>query len=208
VKRLVFNVESPMGSQAFDSEKESDMKGEGGKTAEKALKNKYTMMVDQWGKITHVEADDDNPNTPYAEASASPDMMGNMMSQVAEGLDLPKAGDHIDLRILPADKKKGDNWSDSVEGRKTIYTLSEITESEVIINFTENGTVNRTEETMGMEMTFNSKDKSTGRIVLDRKTGILKERTSTTDSEGTLEMMGQLVPMNTKMEKKITVMER
>ena len=63
MKRMQMSFESPMaGSQSFDSDKEADMKGDGGKAMEKALKNKYSMTVDAGGKITAVKSDDDNPN--------------------------------------------------------------------------------------------------------------------------------------------------
>ena len=51
---------------------------------------------------------------------------------------------------------------------------------------------------------MSSKDKTTGKIILDKSTGLLKERTATTDSQGTMEMMGQSLPMNIKVTKKVT----
>ncbi len=56
-----------------------------------------------------------------------------------------------------------------------------------------------------MELKISSKDKTTGKIVLDKKTGLLKEKNSTTASEGTMEIMGQSVPMTTKITKVVTV---
>src|SRR3712207_393258 len=63
MKRMQMSIEAPMaGAQSFDSDNEADMKGEGGKQMEKALKNKYTMSVDALGNVTAIKADDDNPN--------------------------------------------------------------------------------------------------------------------------------------------------
>src|SRR5829696_1148173 len=59
VKRVQFSMENPvMGSQSFDSEKESDIKQDMGKAMEKALKNKYTMTVDATGKVVSVKQEE------------------------------------------------------------------------------------------------------------------------------------------------------
>lgn len=206
MKRMQMNFEIPMaGNQSFDSDKESDMKGEGGKMAEKALKNKYTLTVDPLGKITAVKADEDNPNKSDKGVNQG-DPMSGAMAQMAEGMELPKAGDFSEFKILPdAGVSKGQSWSDSTNGVKSVYTLSDITASDIIIDYTEDGSTNRKQEANGMEITINSKDKTTGKIILDKATGLLKEKTSTTTSEGNMEMMGQTAPMNTKITKTVTL---
>lgn len=205
MKRMQLNVEAPMaGSQTFDSENEKDMKGEGGKAMEKALKNKYKMSVDARGKITMVKADDDNPNK--TEGNNQNDMMEGAMSQLASGMELPKAGEITDLSILPNKEIiKGESWSDSSKGMKSSYVLTDITPTDILIDYTETGSTERAQEANGMEIKISTKDKTSGKIILDRKTRLLKERTSTTDSEGTMEMMGQTVPMTTKSTKTVTV---
>jgi hypothetical protein len=209
VKRMQFNFDGMGQSQSFDSENEKDMKGEMGKTVEKSIKNKYTMTVDQTGKITTVIADDDNPNKPASKEDA--DMMGNMMSQFASGMDIPKIGDVTDLSILPnREIGKGESWVDSLkrdkdEKGKITYTLSDITDNEILIDFTEEKSLVKTQETQGMEITISTKDRTSGKIVLDRKSGLLKQSNSTTNSEGTVEVMGQSMPMTTKVTKTVTV---
>jgi hypothetical protein len=204
VKRVQTNFEIPMqGSQTFDSEKESDMKGEGGKAMEKALKNKYTLTVTGDGKITAVKADDDNPNK---NPSKDEDMVGGAMAQMAAGFELPKAGDKFEFAVLPAKELgKGETWTDTANNVKAVYTVSDITTTDVVINYTEEGSTSRKQDAMGQELTMNTKDKTTGKIILDRKTGLMKERTATTTSEGNMEMGGQSMPMNTKTTKTITV---
>lgn len=203
VKRVQTNLEIPMqGTQTFDSENEKDMKGESGKAMEKALKNKYTMTVAD-GKVTTVKADDDNPNK---NASADDDMMGATMAQIVPGFDLPKAGDKFELAVLPAKElAKGDSWTDTANQVKAVYTVSDITATDIVINYTEEGSTSRKQDAMGQEMTISSKDKTTGKIILDRKSGILKERTATTTSEGNMEVAGQSMPMNTKTTRTTTV---
>jgi hypothetical protein len=205
VKRIQMNFEAPMqGAQAFDSDNEKDMKSDGGKAMEKALKNKYSMTMDAGGKITAVKANDDNPNkTPKKEDA---DIMSNALAQIATGFDLPKTGDTSEFMILPAKElAKGESWTDSSKNIKTIYTLADVTDADIIVNYTEEASTLRTQEALGQEMTINSKDKTTGKIILDKRSGLLKEKTATTNSEGNMEIAGQTIPMNTKTTKTVTV---
>lgn len=208
VKRMQYNFEGMGQAQTFDSENEADMKGEGGKMAEKALKNKYSMKVDATGKILVVTPDDDNPNKADAAPSGT---MGGPMDGMMEGFDLPKTGTRIDLSVLPAGEvSKGSTWTDTTsankdEKRKAAYTVTGITDSEVQIEFTEVVNANTVQENMGMEVNIERKDQSTGKITLDRKTGLLKQQVVTTKTEATAEMMGQRMPMNATTTKTVTV---
>ena len=205
VRRIQMNFEAPMqGVQTFDSDNEKDMKGDGGKVMEKALKNKYSMTVDAGGKITAVKADDNNPNnTPRKEDA---DMMSTALAQFAAGFDLPKTGDTSEFMILPPKElAKGESWTDSSKNIKTVYTLADVTDADIIVNYTEEASTSRTQEAMGQEIKMSSKDKTTGKITLDKKTGLLKEKIATTNSEGNMEMAGQTMPMNTKTIKTVTV---
>jgi hypothetical protein len=108
--------------------------------------------------------------------------------------------------ILPAKElAKGESWTDSSKNIKTIYTLADVTETDIIINYTEDASTSRTQEAMGHEITMTSKDKTTGKIILDKKSGLLKEKTATTNSEGNMEMAGQTMPMTTKTTKTVIV---
>lgn len=205
MKRMQMNMEAPMaGAQSFDSDNEKDMKGDAGKAMEKALKNKYSMTIDPSGKITSVKADDDNPNK--AAKAEGGDMMAGAMSGMIEGMELPKVGDLSEFKILPdAGATKGASWTDTTGGNKAVYTVTDITDADILIDYSEEGTTERKQEANGMELTISSKDKTTGKITLDKKSGLLKEKTGTTTSEGTMDMMGQTIPMTTKVTKVITV---
>lgn len=198
VKRLQLNMDIPLvGNQSFDSDNEADMKGDGGKAMEKALKNKYAIQVDASGKIAAIKVDDDNPNKSGVEEKEN--MMSGAMSQIGAGVTLPKVGESSEFKIFPAKEiSKGETWFDSTETGKIVYTLSEISNHELIVSYTEEGKTNRKQEANGMEITMSSIDKTTGRITIDKATGLLKEKTSTTDSQGTMEVMGQEMPMTTK----------
>jgi hypothetical protein len=100
---------------------------------------------------------------------------------------------------------KGETWTDSTKVSKTVYTLADITANEIVVNYTEHGTTERTQEANGMELKISSKDVTTGKITIDGATGLLKSKTGDTVSDGTMEMMGQTIPLKTKVTKTITV---
>ena len=208
VKRLQFSFDVMGQAQSFDSDKPEDMKSEMGKTLEKSVKNKYTISVDENGTITNVKADDDNPNKE--EENSGNDMMGNMMGQFAEGLEVPKTGDIISLKVVNAGQlTKGHSWTDSLSGEEkgTVkYTVTNITPSEILIDYVSEGNTKRKQEVGGgMEVDVNLTNKTTGIITLDKKTGLLKQRTLNSEGSGNMEVMGQSIPMKSKVTGTITV---
>ncbi|MDB5253622.1 MAG: hypothetical protein JWP27_2791 [Flaviaesturariibacter sp.] len=208
VKRLVFNMEAPMGGQSFDSEKADDRKGEMGQLLDKKLlKNKYTATLDAWGRITAIKSDDDNPQGKKTEE----DEMASMMSQqLGLGMVLPKIGESVNFKLLPErEVGVGDTWSDStVTGSNRIvrnFKMTGITDSEVALDFTTDSKVEMTQQTMGQEMTVTAVDKATGKITLDRKTGLLKMMTSTSTTEGNIDVQGASIPLTGKSTTTTTV---
>ena len=206
IKKLQFDFDAMGQAQTFDSDKPEDMKSEIGKSLEKSIKNKYSMSVDPTGKIISVKADDDNPN----KEAESEDMMANVMGQFAEGLEVPKSGDIISLKVATSgDFAKGKTWTDSLSGGESgtvKYTVSNVSTNEVLIDYVSEGTTKKKQEVgAGMEMDVNLKNKTTGIITLDKKTGLLKKRTVDSQGSGTMEVMGQSIPMKSKITGTITV---
>jgi hypothetical protein len=208
VKRLVFAAEGMGNSQSFDSEKEEDRKGEMGKIMEKSLKNKYKMTVDAYGKITSIKADDDNPNnTKNAEADAMAELAS---SQLGLSLGLPKSGDASIFKILPGKEiSQGDTWTDSSSSngqkRTTVYKVTAITATDVILDYTEDVNINTTQQIMGTDASMKSDDKVTGQITIDKATGLLKQKTATIDSKATMEAQGMSIPSTGKTTITVTV---
>jgi hypothetical protein len=198
LKRLVFNADAMGQSQSFDSEKEDDMKGEMGKVMEKSLKNKYSMMVDRAGNIISVKADDDNP-----QGKKDDNMSEAMGSQLGLNLTMPETGSPSIFKILPNKPVAlGDAWVDtsSMKGvtKKSMYRVSNITNDEVLLDVTEETKVSSTQPMMGVDATINMTDKFTGKVTLDRKTGLLKTKTGTSQTEGTVEAQGMTIPTSAK----------
>jgi len=203
IRRLQFNATSALGAQEFDSDNAKDMNSEAGKVISKSLQTQYTMTLDATGKVMAVQKDE---KTTSATKDPNEEMMSNLMSQMAEGLNAPAPGDNSDFRILPDHEVgRGESWTDSVPNRKTVYTLADLTDSDIIITYTEDATIATKQEAMGMQIHMNSKDRTTGRITLDRRTGLLKAKTASTSSEGTMEAMGQSAPTSKKISRSWTV---
>lgn len=202
IKRIQFNLESMMGSEKFDSEKEADMKGDIGKALEKTLKNKYTMTVDATGKITEVKEDKDKDKQPTPEDR----MLLGMIEQVAGKIEAPAVGDFIEFRVLPVHEVGvGETWIDSVPGRTTNYTVKNISDNEILINFSESVNSEQKQEVNGMTVVITSADKTTGEIKIDRKSGLFREKTANTTSEGSMSVMGQNMPMTSTSTKTWTL---
>jgi hypothetical protein len=205
VKRLVFSADAMGKTQSFDSEKQGDMDGEMGNILGKSIKNKYTLTLDPAGKITAVKLDDDNPNDDEAA------MMAEIISsQLGLPLSIPKTGTSTEFYILPARQlKKGDAWTDSsnFEGKKTrtVYTVNNITDADIVLDYTQNTDIDTKMNIMGTEANLTSKNKGTGQVTVDRKTGILRQKTAIVDTEGTIEAQGQTIPNKDKITMTITV---
>ena len=208
VKRMVANVSGGMGgSQSFDSEKDADRKGELGKLLEKALKNKYRMTVDATGKVISVKADDDNPNGKNAENDALSQLIA---SQFGFGFSVPSVGDASIFKILPPrELAVNDSWLDSSNAngqkRTTTYKITSLTDTEVHIDYNEEINTDTQQEMMGTQAKVRSTDTSTGKLVLDRTTGLLKQRTYTMVSKGTMEGQGMTIPSSGTTTVTVTV---
>jgi hypothetical protein len=197
VKRLQVAFEGMGQNQSYDSEKEADRNSEMGKNFEKSLKNNFKMTVDPYGKVTAVEANGDNPNKAAA-ADDQQDMMSGMMNGILEGFSLPKVGDASEFAVLPArEVSKGDTWSDTTSAdkdmkRKATYTVSDVTSNEIVVDYTEETSTKATKEAMGMQMDIDN-------------TGLLKQKTVTSETSGTASVMGQEIPLDSKATKTVVV---
>lgn len=208
VKHLVFTLEGRGQTQNFDSEKESDRKGDIGKMLDKGLKNKYTTTINSSGNIMSVKTADDNVNANQNGQEEA--MAGLLSSQLGLNLGLPKSGSASPFKILPANEvAPGDTWVDTADNngikRSTTYKVNKVTASDVVIDYAEEVTINSTQQIMGVDATINSTDKTTGQITLDKNTGLLKQKTANIESKGVMEGQGMTIPSTGKTTVTITV---
>jgi len=126
-----------------------------------------------------------------------------MLKDVTNVVYSPKKGESSFFKVLP-DTAVGinDSWSEAGEDAngifKTIYTLSSITDSTIIVSLKGNSASVTKAEMMGMQTTTSLKNSYTGSIILDKLTGVIKEKTITTESTGSTEAMGGNLPVTSK----------
>ena len=206
VKRVVFNASGMGNSQSFDSDKAEDRNSDMGKMLDKNLKSKDTLTVDATGIITAVKAGVDTAKK-NEEADA---IAGLVSSQLGFNLGVPKVGDLSVFKILPGKEiKMGDSWRDSTSASgqtvTTIYKVTGITPTEIILEYTGNVNINTTQQIMGQDASLKSDDKVIGQITLDKNTGLLKQKTATIDTKATMEAQGMSIPSTGKTTITVTL---
>ena len=175
----------------FDSDKKEDRETAAGKEISKMLDVPATVMIDKYtGKVTEINkkvvvADETNPMAS---------LMGNVNS--AEALTAAA------FFYIPNGKKIGDKWSDSVNeaGMKGLknFELKSIVENVATIAITtkSNGTISK--QAQGMQFNITMNGTGDGVIVVDTKTFLVKKSALSNDANGTLDMMGQSLPITIK----------
>src|SRR5262249_40853382 len=114
--------------------------------------------------------------------------------------------------LTEGDSKKGETWiakADTDEGKSnTTYTLTDITDSTIVIDFNGTSSTVSKAEMMGLETVTTMNNKFIGKIILDRATYIIRQKTVTTESTGNTEAMGSSMPVTSKTTMLITVTPR
>ncbi|MEO7308430.1 MAG: DUF6263 family protein [Ferruginibacter sp.] len=106
------------------------------------------------------------------------------------------------FEIIPVGKSAGDSWSDTALAKdmKMIrtYTLKSITGNEALIQVdVVSNAVNKL-DFQEMEFEVKTETKTKGEILADTITSLVKKRTTTSDISGTIQMMGQDMPISAK----------
>ena len=206
VKKIVFNFDGMGQKRSFDSGNPKDLDGFFGKPVKDILSKSYDMIIDASGKTLLVKPE-------KIELAKTDDRLGivfNLLKDVTNIVYPPKRNEGSFFRVLP-DTETGlnESWSetglDSNSLFKTIYTLSAITDSTVIVDFKGNSSAVTKAEVMGMQTSTTMNNAYTGKVIIDKATGIIREKTITTTSNGSTEAMGGTMPVTSKTSIIITV---
>ncbi|MES2850622.1 MAG: DUF6263 family protein [Bacteroidota bacterium] len=192
ITKLIASANAMGQAMSYDSEKKEDTASE----LSKALKDKINVPVEMEmndeGKVVSAKKD---------TAANNKQGMGDMLGSI--GADETAITDDLFL-LVPKNIKVGDTWSDSVitDGLKTYrdYTVKSLQGNDATLTLSGKQVMNKIMENMGMEMTMTMDSKLTGEIVVDTKSSIIKQRSLTADGTGSMDVMGQSVPMTTKVE--------
>lgn len=192
ITKIVTSANAMGQAMSYDSDKKDDTASE----LSKALKDKINVPVEMEmndeGKLVSAKKD---------TSAKSKQGMGDMIGGI--GTDETTLTDDLFL-LVPKNIKVGDTWSDSVitDGLKTYrdYTVKSLQGSDATVTLSGKQVMNKIMENMGMEMTMTMDSKLTGEIVVDTRSSIIKQRSLTADGTGSMDVMGQSVPMTTKVE--------
>jgi len=106
------------------------------------------------------------------------------------------------FQLIPEGKKVGDSWSDSTitKDSKVVrnFTLKNIDANIATIGLVATGNLTTKLEVQGMEIEMKSNTTTTGDIITDITTGRVKKKTSVTEINGSMQLMGQDMPVTAK----------
>ncbi|MEO6488605.1 MAG: DUF6263 family protein [Ferruginibacter sp.] len=104
--------------------------------------------------------------------------------------------------IIPAGIKAGGSWVDSASNADNKwmkkYTLTSIDKNLATIKMEGNVQSNVKTDMQGMQVSISISTKTTGEIIIDSKTSLVNRKNTISDISGTLEMMGQSMPVTGK----------
>jgi hypothetical protein len=179
-----------MGQNAeYDSEKPEDKDSEIGKSMSDKLNKAITYQLNKaTGKLTVVKGNESEDNSGA--------MMGMGMGSDAS------SGTGDAFLIISADKNIGDSWSETVSSNglttKKNYKILSIQND--IANVELKGTINGTteQEMQGNSIKMKTDAKLDGKITSNIKTGLVYMIKMDADINGTVEAMGQEMPVTSK----------
>ena len=206
VQRIAFSFDGMGTKMGFDPDKEKDLNGPFGKTVKDMLEKKYDIIIDPAGKVMMAMPE----KVELSKADGRMAMITTMLKDVLDLVQPPQKGKPSFFKVLPdGEGGKGDTWTTSypANGGKVDagYTIADINDTTIVIDFAENSVTISKAEMMGSETTTTMNNKSTGKIILDRVTGIMKEKTITTESNGNTEAAFGTLPVTSKTTTVITV---
>lgn len=186
-----------MGQQnSYDSEKPEDKTTEIGKSVEGKIGQELKVSVDKNSGKSSVEKSlvDKKEETEENPFKGLMDSFG----AADEGAAVETA-----FFVVPAGKKVGDVWTDSTTNNKMkevkTYTIKSIQGNDANISLFSKMDGTSSVEAQGMSMDITLSAKTEGTMLVDIKNSLVKKRTSVTDVTGNIEMMGQSMPMTSKV---------
>jgi len=209
MKQVAFDFDGMGQKLSFDSNKEKDMNGLYGKPIKEMLGKTFDMIVDPGGKVLMVQPEKmDTANMDDRLA-----IISSMLKDVFDIVQPPKKGSGSFFKVLPENETgKNDSWADTLVNESvrsiTSYTITDINDSTIIIDLAGNSITTSKAEMMGNETITTMNNKTTGKILIDRSTGIIREKRTTTESHGSTEVMGTSLPVTSKTTVVITVHEK
>jgi hypothetical protein len=145
-----------------------------------------------------------------AESDSRFAILTSMLKDVMDLVQPPQKEKASFFAVLPGREiSKGDTWTTSTPTTNgqidAAYVLSSISDSALVVDFVESSVSIIKAEMGGSETTTTMNNRSTGKIILDPITGILREKTISTESNGNTESSFGTIPVTSKTITVITV---
>jgi hypothetical protein len=195
LSKMNFNMDMMGQHNSYDSEKPEDKNSEMGKSFSEKIGKQVTVLINKkTGKATLEKT----AIKPKANEEANPlDGLMNSFGSVGDDATVETI-----FFIIPAGKKMGDTWIDSsiTKGMKELrtYTIKSMNGSLANIELFSKLEGNNSIESQGMQMDVVISAKTEGEILVDTKSSLVKKRSSVMDLSGSIEVMGQSVPITSK----------
>lgn len=202
-KRIKVSANAMGQDMSADSDNPSDLQGQMGEPIKQIMKQKQELTVDATGLVTSVKAEGETKKEENG-------MTGMMMPGLNSASMMAVAGQPSVFKILPSrDIAKGDTWTDSVSADnnkgKTTYVVKDITDKDVLLDFSGESTTKTKQSMMGMSTDMTGNTKSSGTVTIDKATGLFKQRTMTSQTESVVNAGGQEMNMTSKTTIVMTV---
>jgi hypothetical protein len=199
IKHIHFLFDGMGQKMSFDSEKEKDLNGMFGKTMKELLDKKYDIIVDSSGKVLMAIPE----KITLSQKDSRMAIIISMLKEVMDLVQPPAKGTNSFFKILPDTAvRKGSSWTTSntspEEKFDGMYSIADINDTTIIVDYSENSVTVTKAEMMGSQTTTTLNNKSKGKIILDRATGLLVEKNGTTESNGTTEASFGSLPVTSK----------
>jgi hypothetical protein len=190
ITKLLSNMQAMGQDMNYDSDKK-DNSGPLSETMDKMIGKIKNITVDASGKIIKEDKDD-------AEAA-----LGSIAgSETGNGIAL------LQQAFIGKEMKIGASWNDSVVNNSDkmmtttvgTYTVSSVNKetNTAIIMFAGNQNSSGTMEQMGQEMAMTTSSKVDSRFEVDINTGIIRQSSSTSNGNSTIDAAGMSIPVTIK----------
>ena len=200
ITKMTMSQEGMGQSTEYDSDKKTDRDSDIGKAVGKEIDKSVQILID---KSTGI-ASELNPEKAV-EPGAEPNPMAGIMGGIGEKTSAAMVSSAF--FIIPKGKKIGDKWSDSSTeaGMKGVrnYELQSTSKDEatILLKTISKGVISK--ESQGMQMEMNMTTTAQSIIKTNIITGLVKKNSTSGTVEGTLDLMGQSMPISMKMTSEV-----
>jgi hypothetical protein len=199
MNRIRFIVDGMGRKINFDSQEESDLNGMFGGPVKEILSKKYDIIVDPSGRTLMAMPE----KIELAAADNQTALLRAALRDVLAQIQPPKKGAPSIFKILP-DKEVTvkdtwtESWKDENGSEDVAYILSEVNDSTIVVDYVASSNTVTKSVMFGNDVTTTMNSKTTGKIFLDRTTGLLREKTINTESNGTADTAAGSIPVTSK----------